>query len=189
MNASAPDARALPHICVQHRGSPSLSWALRIWVLDLGHSFMRRCTISGPYVSPQEARSSFLVWCVEVMCSDPNQLQSSVELLKLSNFKVVTYSLYFKLWIIASCDCFGEGSASHSFKSILCAQTSNAKQRICFFLRYFRAHQVWLLRALAELCQMNTNTSRVKYSPAVILAFLPSFWICHGGCTQGWLSV
>lgn len=60
MNASAPDARALPHICVQHRGSPSLSWALRIWVLDLGHSFMRRCTISGPYVSPQEARSRFL---------------------------------------------------------------------------------------------------------------------------------
>lgn len=31
--------------------------------------------------------------------------------------------------------------------------------------------------------------SRVKYSPAVILAFLPSFRICHGGCTQGWLSL
>lgn len=41
------------------------------------------------------------------MSSELNQLQSSVELLKLSNFKEVTYSLYFKLRITASCDSLG----------------------------------------------------------------------------------
>lgn len=58
---------------------------------------------------------------------------------------------------------------------------------VACFPRIFQ--RVWPLRVLAELCQMSTNTSGVKYSLAVILAFLPSFWICHGGCTQGWLSV
>lgn len=53
MNGNTPNARALPHIYVQHRGSPSLSGGLLIWVLDLGHGFMRRCTISGPFISPR----------------------------------------------------------------------------------------------------------------------------------------
>lgn len=38
---------------------------------------------------------------------------------------------------------------------------------------------------LVELCQMNTATSLVKYSLAVILAWLPSCWICNGGYTGG----
>lgn len=59
MNASAPDAKALPHICVQQRGSPSLSWGLLIWVLDVGHSFMRRHTISDPYISPRRLDVGF----------------------------------------------------------------------------------------------------------------------------------
>lgn len=104
-----------------------------------------------------------------------NQLQSSAELLKLSNFRVVTYSLYFKLrlfWL------------SWIFYTTLCAQTTTAN--IEFVLSFITCG---CCGALAELCQTNTDTSRVKYSLAVILAFLTSFWICHGGCTQGWLSV
>lgn len=61
MNGSAPDATALPRICVQQRGSTLLSCGLLIWVLDLGHGFMRRCTISGPYISPRRLEAGFWI--------------------------------------------------------------------------------------------------------------------------------
>ena len=88
---------------------------------------------------------------------------------------------------VSHVDYFCEDSACHSwgYNTVLCVQTFNTKHRIWIFLKHFGV-QVWLL---ADLGQMNTNTSRVKYSLAVILAFLPSFWICHGGRSQGWLSV
>lgn len=60
-NGSAPDATALIHGCIKRRGSTSLSWGLLSWVLDLGHSFMRRCTISGPYISPGRLEAGFWI--------------------------------------------------------------------------------------------------------------------------------
>lgn len=125
---------------------------------------------------------------VHIFCR--NQLQSSVELLKLSNFRVVTYSLYFKLWIIASCESDYFGCASQlklNLQYYIMCTDYNSKHRICFVFKHFI--KCGCCGALAELCQTNTDTSRVKYSLAVILALLLSFWICHGGCTQGWLSV
>lgn len=83
MNARAPDARALPHICVQRRRSPSLSWELLIWLLDLGHGFMRRWAISAPYISPWRLRAGLMMSC------EPNQ--SSEEPLRLSNCSYWTW--------------------------------------------------------------------------------------------------
>lgn len=62
------------------------------------------------------------------MSSEANQLQSSAELLKLSNLKVVTYSLCFNLGIIASCGSLDrKGIASHSggFNTTLCADAQH----------------------------------------------------------------